>query len=325
MSNKKWTRRAAIGFISAGAGLFVTETAGFTQIEGGRDVSLGKEDDPNGLVGFGPDDGSDIEVSGQDGDRVDLFDLANNFENGGSMYVSEIEIKNTAGEFTINDLEPEPRFSVKNGEAEAVTVTGVLDLDSNESAEGAAKFQISVNQNGTVVELDRTVTVTVQEEEFYSNLDNYSDSRENGKGTADQPVPERAKGVVENAVNIGRNNDDNSNNGAAIIKQPEQGGGSVSIRVGFKLRPVDSVNCYTLSIITGEDAGGGNLRAYLVNENGTELTDRERINGGREYSFEIDDVDNDISSANGLFLIFQGEGNQTHDINFIELKSECNS
>jgi hypothetical protein len=319
MSDKKWTRRAAIGFIGAGTGLFATDTAGFTQIEGTRSVSLDKKDDPNGLVGFGPGDRNDIAVSGQDGDRVDLFDLTNNFENGEPMYVSEIKVKNTDGAFSINNLKPERKFSV-NGENGAVTVTGVLDLDGNESAEGAAEFQISVNQNGTVVELDRTVTVTVQAEEFYSNPDNYSDSRENGEGKADQPEPSEAKGVVENAANIGRNNDE-----VATVEQSEQGGGSVSIRIGFKLRPVDSVDCYTLTVKTGEDAGGGNLRAYIVNNSGTELTDRERIKGGKEYSFEIDDTNNDITSANSLFLIFQGKGNQTHDIKFIELKSECST
>ena len=314
MSDKKWTRRAAIGFIGAGTGLFATDTAGFTQIEGTRSVSLDKEDDPNGLVGFGPDDGSDIAVSGQDGDRVELFDLTNNFENDEPMYVSEIEIKSTDGAFSINNLEPKREFPV--GKAETVTVTGVLN--SNESVEGAAEFQISVNQNGTVVELDRTVTVTVQEEEFYSNSDNYSD---NNGGRADQPG-DNARGTVEDPGKIG-------NRGDSPTKLKGEGG-NPGLWVGFVLPPVDSCNHYTLTVVRG-DNGTGNLEIYIVNSDNDELTNRRTLGGdtkGEEVIYsEISDDEKENKSIsdnkNDLFLIFRTQASSTQEIDFIQFKSNC--
>lgn len=318
MSDKKWTRRAAIGFIGAGTGLFATDTAGFTQIEGTRSVSLDKKDDPNGLVGFGPGDGSDIAVSGQDGDRVDLFDLTNNFENDEPMYVSEIEIKSTDGAFSINNVKPEPKFSVKDGKAETVTVTGVLDLDGNESAEGAAEFQIAVNQNGTVVELDRTVTVTVQAEEFYSNSDNYSD---NNGGGADQPG-DNARGTVEDPGKIG-------NRGDSPTKLKGEGG-NPGLWVGFVLPPVDSCSHYTLTVVRGSK-GTDNLEVYIVNSGGDELTNKRTLGEGtkgKEVIYdEISDDEKENKSIsdnkNDLFLIFKTQASSTQEIDFIQFKGNC--
>lgn len=160
--DKKWTRRAAIGFIGAGAGLFATETAGFTRINGVRDVNLNTTKDPNASVGFSPLDVNGV-VSGSPGERIDLFEVTNNFEtdSGGEMSIDSVGIKSTGSGITSNDITdiwlPNP---IPKGETEGVSGK----LSSTEGAAGEVGFEIRVSQDDVSTTLDRTILVEIKEQ-----------------------------------------------------------------------------------------------------------------------------------------------------------------
>jgi len=167
--DKKWTRRAAIGFIGVGAGLFVTETAGFTRIDGVRDVNLDTEEDPNAFVGFSPldDDGA---VSGLPGDDVELFELTNNFENEtdtGGMSV-DVQIKSTGSGIGSADITTiDSPSSIPKGESKIVSA----ELSSNGGAAGEVEFRIHVTQGGISTTLDRTILIEIETQTQAAVLD----------------------------------------------------------------------------------------------------------------------------------------------------------
>ena len=156
--SKKWTRRSALGLIGSGAGLLTWGTGGFTEGQGDRDVSLDTQPDPNGLVGF--DDGA---VSGGPGDRVELFDLKNNF--GDSMSVDGITITSASGGVAPGDINNIDYPSAPIGPAVTDTVTGEISANANVGS-GQISFEIDVSQNDVSTTLDRTVDVTVQSTGF---------------------------------------------------------------------------------------------------------------------------------------------------------------
>jgi len=152
--SKKWTRRSALGLIGSGAGLLTWGTGGFTEVQGDRDVSLDSRLDPNGLVGF--DAGA---VSGSPGDRVELFDLTNNFGSD-SMSVNEINITSANGDLTTGDLN-NIDYPTSIGSNATDTVTGEISANTDVGS-GQISFEIDVSQNGVSTTLDRTVDLTVK-------------------------------------------------------------------------------------------------------------------------------------------------------------------
>ena len=157
--SKKWTRRSALGLIGSGAGLLTWGTGAFTEVQGGRDVSIGNQPDPNGLAGF-----HGGTVSGSPGDQVDLFELSNNF-GGGSMSVDSITITSASGGLTPGDINNVTPPSSPIGSTGTSTVTGKLDAGAGGSS-GQVTFKIEVSQNDVSTTLDRTVNVTVQSTGF---------------------------------------------------------------------------------------------------------------------------------------------------------------
>ena len=155
--SKKWTRRSALGLIGSGAGLLTWGTGGFTEVQGNRDVSLGTRPDPNGLVGY-DDDGS---VSGCTGERIDLFDLTNNF--GDSMSVDSVTITSASGDLTAGDLS-NIAYQSSIGSTATDTVTGEISGNANVGS-GQISFEIDVSQNDVSTTLNRTVDLTVKTEE----------------------------------------------------------------------------------------------------------------------------------------------------------------
>jgi len=152
--SKKWTRRSALGLISSGAGLLTWGTGGFTEVQGDRDVSLDSRLDPNGLVGF--DAGA---VSGGPGDRVELFDLTNNFGSD-SMSVNEINIISANEGLTTGDLN-NIDYPTSIGSNATDTVTGEISANTDVGS-GQISFEIDVSQDGVSTTLDRTVDLTVK-------------------------------------------------------------------------------------------------------------------------------------------------------------------
>lgn len=322
MSDKKWTRRAAIGFIGAGTGLFATDTAGFTQIEGVRDVDLGSEEDPGGLVGFS----AGTDVSGNPDERVDLFTLKNNFSDGNNsddpLSINNIVI-NTGNEYVDNIEIGDERIS-QNAPIDIednATVNGVLRLSSgvDEVKNEEAKFEISASQNGVRFELDRSITVTVQQEEFYGNSNNYSDTV---GGEANRPG-ENASGEVIDPENIGKRSDSS--------KATLQANGG--LKVGFRLPPISSADCYTLTIERKKNEVTGNLQAYIVGESkdddNNRLTRKIGLKGKNinisQFRFNGDIADEISTNKDELYLIFEDgtSGKTTNKIKFIELQAGC--
>ena len=159
--NKKWTRRSALGLIGSGAGLLTWGTGGFTEVQANRDVSIGNRPDPDGLVGFDDDDDNGG-VSGCPGDKVDLFELSNNF-GGDSMSVDSITITTASGGLSKGDINNVTPPSSPIGSTDTGTVTGKLDAGAGGSS-GQVTFKIEVSQNDVSTTLDRTVDVTIKTE-----------------------------------------------------------------------------------------------------------------------------------------------------------------
>ncbi|AZQ16087.1 polymer-forming cytoskeletal protein [Halorubrum sp. PV6] len=76
MSEKNWTRRAALGLIGGGVGLFATETSGFTTVDTPRNAELGTAPDPDGLLGV---TNTDQTVTGTMDEEVTLTTVTNRF------------------------------------------------------------------------------------------------------------------------------------------------------------------------------------------------------------------------------------------------------
>jgi len=261
--SKKWTRRSALGLIGSGAGLLTWGTGGFTKVQVDRDVSLDTRPDPNGLVGFDDDDGA---VSGCPGDRVELFDLVNNF--GDSMSVNDIDVISANGDLTTGDLN-DLDYPTSIGSNATGTVTGKLAAEVD-GGSGQIMFEIDVSQNGVSTTLDRTVDLTAKTEVIKAFT---------GTGAQTWNVPSDVGKVDVLVVGGGgggaANTDYNSAGGggggaggvvfAADYAVPE--GGTINLTVGDggagKDQPApvtaDNGEQSTFGQLVAEGGGGGNL------------------------------------------------------------------
>lgn len=314
---KKWTRRAAIGLIGGGVGLFSFNADAATQIYSDRGIDIGTESDDSALL--------------------PLNDVSENAEI--SSYIKETtvyEIDEDGWQFT--DITP---VTLTKDEGDDIDLDDIRISGSGDDevvigcSESGFSGKYSITLDLEAKREDKSLSVTAEREAntsisinckpFYGINENYSDSRENGSGTAAQPPANEAKGVVKNSENIGQSDDE-----FAELVEFEQGGGggkgsNVSLEVGFKLPSVENASCYTLTV--EGNIGQGNLDTYLVDEQGTVLSDEIQVkNGFSENTVQIDDEDDDISEASTVFLIFEGNGNNnTYEINFIKLEAECSS
>jgi hypothetical protein len=323
---KKWTRRAAIGLIGGGVGLFSFNADAATQIYSDRGIDIGTESDDSALLPLN-DESPGANISSPD-DETAVYSIASSNINWDFTSVSIANITTEYG-YNINLQDSLITASGSNGEVN-ISCSG-----SGFSGEYKFTFNLRAeDENGQVsVAAGRTTTKSIRINAIsvidYSDPNNYSD---NDEGKANVPG-DNAIGEVSSPENIGINNDD-----AATIEKPETGGGnegtgpggSRSLRVGFVLPSVQSANCYTLTVRTSD--GTGNLRTYLAGPGDYELADSERkVKGGGNSGFdsndeaEICDSDGEISSAGKLYLVFEGSGNQTHDIEFISFRPGCSS
>lgn len=271
MSNdKKWTRRAAVGFLAAGAGLFATETTGFTQVQGDRNVSLDTRPDPNGLVGFAPED-DDGAVSGCPGDRIELFNLVNNFGGDDSepMSVNGIEITNASGNLEPEELEEFEYPDEIASDSDTGRVTGRLSEEAD-AGSGQISFEISVSHDGVSTILDRTVDLTINGEvtKAFTETGTQTWNVPSGINTVDVLVVGGGGGGAANTQYNSAGGGGGGAGGAVFAADydiPE--GGDVDLAVGGggngrdRPAPVSGENgeSSTFDELTAKGGGGGNL------------------------------------------------------------------
>lgn len=312
--NKKWTRRAAVGFIGAGAGLFAFNTGAATQIYSDRGVNLGTIGDTEALLPL-IDESGNAKISSAD-DEVTVYRIGeNDLEWRFTDDIDILNLQRTSG----NRIERADIDIAVSGDRDEI----YLSCSGSEFS-GQYKLNLSLkaqseDESGSLsVTLEReTQSISIDCRPIYSNSENY---RDNADGTAEIPGDFDAKGRVTNAGNIG--SDDGS---VATIEEAETGGGNISLLVGFVLPPVGSADCYTLTVRT-RDGGGGNLRAYLRDDAGDAVSDKFKVKNGfdNDNAVQITGQDaNKIGDAEQLYLLFEGSGNQSHEIEFIDLKAGC--
>ena len=264
--DKKWTRRAAVGFIGTGAGLLAVETAGFTQIDGVRDVNLDTEADPDGLVGFSPM-GVDGTVAGCPGARVGLFDLTNNLDDhtdsDDEMIVDDVEITGTSGDISEGDIIdfelPDPIIKGETG-----SVSGKLSSE-NEGVAGEVEFKIDVSQDDVSTTLDRTILIEIKTEviKTFTRIGDHT-----------WEVPEDVTGVDVLAVGGGGGGAANTNFNSA--GGGGGGAGGLAFAADYEVLPGDTVD------ITVGDGGDGINTQGTPADNGedSEFDSLTAIGGG---------------------------------------------
>jgi hypothetical protein len=321
MSNdRKWTRRAAIGFISGGTGLFVLDASAATHIYSDRRVKIGTEDDDRDALLPLDDVSADAEISSSGGEAT-VYEIS---EDGWKFTdITPIGLTNDEGD----DIDPDDIEVSSSGDGAVV----IGCSGSGFSGEYSLTLDLEAKRDdeslSVTVERETNTSIPIDCRPFYSIPENYSDSRENGSGTAAQPPPDEARGVVENSENVGE-----SDGSVATLAQFKPGGGggkgaNVSLKIGFKLPPVEPADCYTLTV--EGNIGQGNLNAYLIDERGYRLSDEIQVkNGFPGNTAQVDDGDGGgkISEADTVFLIFEGKGNNNdYNIDFIKLQAGCGS
>ena len=137
MSDKKWTRRAALGLIGVGAGLFATETSGFTTVDTPRNADLGTSPDPDGLLGV---TNTDKTVTAMTGEEVTLTTVTNRF--GLGFDDVSVTLGENAPDFITKVSAPDSLpANEDNGEAVRIKLVGCStttteDVDVNFVASG---------------------------------------------------------------------------------------------------------------------------------------------------------------------------------------------
>ena len=260
MSDKKWTRRAALGLIGTGAGLFAVETAGFTQVEGVRDANLGSEEDPDGLVGFvGPDDEM---VSVRENSRAELFELSTNLVEEASddepMTIENVEFQGADAELEVHDFELNGSGLPAAVGDDPKPVSGFVELTGDDPATGTAVFKIDVEQNNISVILDREVMIEVNRDYDPGDQSNFRDSGDDGQAAQ----PEDPRGTIENPGNVAKKD----GNTATTISP-----GGEKTKVGWRLPLQTASSDYKFELVFGEDTKQGplnNHKAYLVDKEG---------------------------------------------------------
>lgn len=316
--NKKWTRRAAIGFISGGAGLLALRTDAATQIQADRGVDLGTTTDAEALLPL-IDKSGDAEISGS-GDETTVYRVAENDVDWEFTNVSLSNIKTKSGDDISRGNSP---ITVStSGEDVVISCSGrtfsgeyELSFDLKAESEGGQVSVVTGRTASEPIPLDCTIDVD------YANENNYSD---NGDGSAEQPGDE-AKGTVESPSNIGSDDE----HFATLNSRNKDGG----LKVGFVLPPVSSAEKYMLTVKTKKATGG--LVAYIVtgDENGGEVRlscDKEIKKNTEEYVIQdtndcaaAGEKISDEENRNDLFLVFEdgSNGNNRSEIRFIDFQA----
>lgn len=316
--NKKWTRRAAIGFISGGAGLLALRTDAAIQIQADRGVNLGTTTDTEALLPL-IDESISAEISGF-GDETTVYRIAENNVNWDFTDVSLSNIKTESGDDISRGNSP---ITVStSGEDVVISCSGStfsgkyeLSFDLKAESEGGQVSVVTDRTAGEPVPIDCTVDAD------YADVNNYSD---NGEGDAEQPG-DKARGTVEYPSNIG-NNDENF---ATLNSRNKDGG----LKVGFVLPPVSSAEKYVLTVRTKKATGG--LVAYIVT--GDEDGDEVRLSCNKEIKKNTDEYViqatnkcaaagekiSDEKNRNDLFLVFEdgSNGNNRSEIRFIDFQA----
>lgn len=316
--NKKWTRRAAIGFISGGAGLLALRTDAAMQIQADRGVNLGTTTDAEALLPL-IDKSGDAEISGS-GDETTVYRVAENDVDWEFIDVSLSNIKTESGDDI--DRENDPIAVSTSGEDVVISCSGStfsgeyeLSFDLKAESEGGQVSVVTGRTAGEPIPIDCSVDVD------YADVNNYSD---NGDGSAEQPGDE-AKGTVGSPSNIGSD----ETNFATLNSRNKDGG----LKVGFVLPPVLSAEKYVLTVKTKKATGG--LVAYIVT--GDEDGDEVRLSCNKEIKKNTDDYViqatnkcvaagekiSDEKNRDDLFLVFEdgSNGNNRSEIRFIDFQA----
>ncbi|WP_144049596.1 hypothetical protein [Halorubrum salipaludis] len=309
--DKKWTRRAAVGFIGAGAGLFALNTNAATQIYSDRDVVLGTEDDPAALLPL-IDESGNAEISGADDEavvyRIGENDLDWSFTNN----VGILSLQHTSGDH-IDQSDIDIAVS-GNGEEIALSCSG---------SEFSGEYKIRLNLEAEAEDGSGSLSVTVDRETqaisidcrpFFGQPMNYSDT-ENGIGKQPRQGP-GANGTITNPNGI------TTRKGEPAKLQGA--GGNPGLRVGFRLPRIKKADCYKLTIKRGK--GPAKLDAFIVDsdyEGEDELTERRNIEKKEESLLSFSDNENARirNNRDDLWLIFETKSSSDHEIDLIKFST----
>lgn len=306
---RKWTRRAAIGFLGTGAGLFALNTGAATQIYADRSIGLGTTDDPEALLPL-IDESENAEVS-----------------NSANATIYRIEGTDLHWKFTNATI-----TKINDGDSELSQVNGIELLRQNSSLGVGCSGRGVIGDFKLVLDLEakaegQTAPLSVTTERMtdsfvsvdcptdYSESSNYSD---NEAGKASQPGDD-ARGEIKNPANINDGNDDTF----SILQSRNDDDG---LEVGFSLPILPSADEYVLSV--NVEKATGDLKVYIVNEAGKKLSCELDLKA-EDLEFTIQD-DNECNGERtisdnraNIFLIFEGgsNGNNPSEIISFDLRA----
>jgi len=129
--DRKWTRRAALGCLATGTGLFAAESAGYTAVSADRNTDISTANKQSGaLLGITKKE----DIGGRSGDQVTVAELKNNLDHP----ITNIEVEVHEGG-TIFD-----GFSI---ESQSDSVRPISDINVSDSISSDTQFSLK----GTLV------------------------------------------------------------------------------------------------------------------------------------------------------------------------------
>jgi len=147
--DRKWTRRAALGCLATGTGLFAAESAGFTTVDAPRNADLGTAPDPDGLLGVA---NTDETVTAMTGEEVTLTTVTNRF--GLDFEDVSVTLGEDARDFITNVSAPDSLPANEDG-GEAVRVEIGCSTTTTENVD----VDFVASGSDYRVEFSRTFTV----------------------------------------------------------------------------------------------------------------------------------------------------------------------
>jgi len=146
--DRKWTRRAALGCLATGTGLFAAESAGYTAVSADRRSVLGTEDDDSALLKLSKT--SDDKIEGDSGDEIKLIKLISQF--GTSLRLDNVNIEDVSW----IELEDLPN-TIGTSESNSATIAAKIECDSDKKED--IQITIEASSDDQHIKLDRELTV----------------------------------------------------------------------------------------------------------------------------------------------------------------------
>lgn len=245
--DRKWTRRAALGCLATGTGLFAAESAGYTAVSADRNTDISTANKQSGaLLGITKKE----EISGNSGDSVTVAELKNNLDHP----ITNIEVHEGGNIFD--------RFSI---ESQSDIDRPISDISVNNSISSNTQFSLK----GTLVcdssnkkeEVNLSLTASTRNQEIQVEIGGFNLTIE--CVTFCDPPPDCATYI--NTVNGNSVSFDDDNCPTVVITE----GSEIN---GNKLKNVETLYLQTDARVNGGIKQNGEGSVYMC--------DGVTINGG---------------------------------------------